>query len=218
VPIKVNEDTWAAFKEAVRSFNRNKNAFYKDLKKDQQVNLNKKLDLVKTAQEHKDSDDFGMTTPIMKKIQSEWKRIGHVPRKHSDKIWKEFKDACNHYFDRLHASKNKATEQEVANLETKTTFLEKMKALEFSGNKDEDLALVKQHINEWKAIGRVPFNKKNIEDTFNKSLDGIFKKMGLDATEAELIKYSNKVSALSDGNDQRKIYSFSLTVIPIIHW
>jgi hypothetical protein len=27
----------------------------------------------------------------MKKIQDEWKQIGHVPRKYSDKIWKEFK-------------------------------------------------------------------------------------------------------------------------------
>ena len=34
VPIKVNEATWAAFKTAVRSFNKKKNAFYKDLKKD----------------------------------------------------------------------------------------------------------------------------------------------------------------------------------------
>ncbi|MFP2995953.1 DUF349 domain-containing protein [Spongiivirga sp. MCCC 1A20706] len=205
VPLKVNEDTWAAFKEAVRTFNRNKNAFYKDLKKDQQSNLNKKLDLVKTAQAHKDSEDWEMTTPIMKKIQSEWKRIGHVPRKHSDRIWKEFKDACNHYFDRLHASKNKASEQEIANLETKNVFLEKMNALEFSGDKEADLEVVKQHIDEWKGIGRVPYNKKNIEDTFNKRLDGIFKKLGVDPTEAEMIKYSNKMSALSESKDHRKI-------------
>lgn len=35
VPIKVNEATWAKFKDAVRSFNKNKNAFYKGLKKEQ---------------------------------------------------------------------------------------------------------------------------------------------------------------------------------------
>jgi hypothetical protein len=37
----------------------------------------------------------------MKKIQDDWKKIGHVPRKNSDKIWNEFKSACNHYFDKL---------------------------------------------------------------------------------------------------------------------
>ena len=38
----------------------------------------------------------------MKKVQSDWKKIGHVPRKFSDDIWKRFKAACNHYFDRYH--------------------------------------------------------------------------------------------------------------------
>jgi hypothetical protein len=28
------------------------------------------------------------------------------PRKHSDKIWKEFKDACNHYFNKLKEQKD----------------------------------------------------------------------------------------------------------------
>lgn len=42
VPIKVNEATWAKFKDAVRTFNRGKNEFYKDLKKDQYDNLQKK--------------------------------------------------------------------------------------------------------------------------------------------------------------------------------
>jgi hypothetical protein len=36
----------------------------------------------------------------MKQIQ-EWKKKGHVPRKYSDKIWAEFKAACNQYFDKL---------------------------------------------------------------------------------------------------------------------
>ena len=36
VPQKDNEDTWTAFKNAVRQFNKSKNAFYKNLKKEQQ--------------------------------------------------------------------------------------------------------------------------------------------------------------------------------------
>ena len=42
VPQRVNEETWTAFKQAVREFNRGKNAFYKELKKEQLVNLDKK--------------------------------------------------------------------------------------------------------------------------------------------------------------------------------
>src|SRR5690606_29975404 len=112
VPIKVNEATWTKFKEAVRAFNRQKNAFYKNLKKDQFDNLSKKQALIKIAEEHKDSEDFDTVTPLMKKIQGDWKRIGHVPRKDSDKIWKQFKAACNHYFDRVHQLRNAASAEE----------------------------------------------------------------------------------------------------------
>ena len=54
------------------------------------------------AESLKESDDWEIATEVFKKIQAEWKKIGHVPRRDSDKIWKRFKDACNHYFDRLH--------------------------------------------------------------------------------------------------------------------
>ena len=63
VPIKVNEATWAKFKTAVRAFNQNKNAFYKGLKKDQYENLQKKLALIKIADDNKDNTDFEATTP-----------------------------------------------------------------------------------------------------------------------------------------------------------
>ncbi|NNL83124.1 MAG: DUF349 domain-containing protein, partial [Winogradskyella sp.] len=112
VPQKDNEATWTKFKEAVRSFNRKKNNFYKSLKKEQYLNLQKKTELIKIAEDNKDSEDFDTVTPLMKKIQSDWKKIGHVPRRDSDKIWKQFKAACNHYFDRLHAER-KAENQEL---------------------------------------------------------------------------------------------------------
>ncbi|MBT8272820.1 MAG: DUF349 domain-containing protein, partial [Bacteroidia bacterium] len=54
VPIKVNEATWAKFKEAVRAFNRKKNSFYKSLKKSQYENLQKKMELIKIAEDNKD--------------------------------------------------------------------------------------------------------------------------------------------------------------------
>ena len=89
VPAEVTEETWAKFKNAVRAFNAHKNVFYKDIKHEQHENLTKKLELVEKAKSLKESTDFAVTTPIMKKIQDDWKKIGHVPRKYSDSIWKE---------------------------------------------------------------------------------------------------------------------------------
>jgi len=205
VPQQVNEETWASFKEAVRQFNRNKNAYYKNLKKDQHENLEKKRKLLELAVSLKDSEDWDTATQEMKRIQSEWKKIGHVPRKYSDKIWKDFKNACNHYFDRLHALKNKSHKEEMENLSKKESSLEKLRSFEISGNRKEDLAAIKTSIEEWKSIGRVPFNKKNINQRFNKVLDAILKKMDVSRQEAELLKYGNKIQQLARRDDGRAI-------------
>ncbi|MDQ5930371.1 MAG: hypothetical protein QG594_2159, partial [Bacteroidota bacterium] len=124
VPAEINEEVWSAFKLAVRNFNAFKNSFYKEIKKDQNDNLIKKNALVAKAKEYELSTDFEVTTPLVKKIQDEWKQIGHVPRKYSDQIWKEFKTACNNYFDKLKEIKNIENAEEVAAFEKKKEYLE----------------------------------------------------------------------------------------------
>ena len=205
VPHKENENTWARFKEAVREFNRNKNHYYKNLKKEQQINLDKKRALLELAVSLKDSEDWNSTTQEMKRIQNDWKKIGHVPRKYSDSIWKEFKTACNHYFDRLHALKNDAHKEETENLDQKNACLEKLRAFELSGDKKKDLAQIKEFISEWKEAGRVPYNKKNINAKFNKILDALFKKLNIDRQEAELLKYGDKIQELANNDDDYAI-------------
>lgn len=205
VPQKVNEETWSSFKDAVRKFNRNKNSFYKNQKKEQHQNLEKKKALLDLAVSLKDSDDWETATPEMKRIQSEWKKIGHVPRKYSDKIWKEFKDACNHYFDRLHSEKNEAQKDEYENYEKKNACLERLKEFQLSGDKKKDLAEIKEFLAEWKQYGRIPYNKKHINGKFNKIVDALLKKMGVSKQESELIKYGNKVQELAKTEDDRAI-------------
>ncbi|KJD35568.1 chromosome segregation protein [Tamlana sedimentorum] len=204
VPLKVNEETWAKFKEAVRTFNRKKNAYYKGLKKEQYSNLQKKLDLIQIAEDNKDSDDFEITTPLMKKIQSDWKKIGHVPRKDSDKIWKRFKTACNFYFDKLHATKNAANKEFIEAYNKKNTFLTELKNIKFTGSKDEKIAAIKEKIAEWQTIGRVPNDKRYIEGKFQKTIDGLLSALDMEKNEVEMIKFENKLDTLSTASDDNR--------------
>ncbi len=205
VPQKNNEETWATFKETVRKFNRGKNAFYKNQKKEQHVNLEKKRELLQLAISLKDSDDWESVTPQMKKIQSDWKKIGHVPRKYSDKIWAEFKQACNHYFNRLHAERNQSQKEEFKNLDLKNACLERLKGFQLSGDKNKDLETVKEFIKEWKGYGRIPHNKKHINGKFHKIIDALFRKLGVDHQQSELIKYGDKMQQLAKGDDDQAI-------------
>ncbi len=203
VPLKVNEQTWAKFKDAVRTFNRGKNNFYKDLKKDQYDNLKKKKDLIQIAEEHKDSDDFKTVTPLMKKIQNEWKKIGHVPRKDSDKIWKQFKGACNHYFDRMHAER-KAQDQHLYDaFDKKVKLLDALKTLELTDDPKADIDVLKAKISEWKEIGHVPQTKRYIDGKFYKAIDDAFDKLKMDKSKLDMIKFDSKLENLANPDDTR---------------
>lgn len=203
VPIKVNEATWAKFKDAVRTFNRGKNQFYKDLKKDQYENLEKKKALIKTAEDNKDSDDFATVTPLMKKIQNEWKKIGHVPRRDSDKIWKQFKAACNHYFDRMHAERKAENQHLYDAFDKKTKLLDDLKTLELSDDPKADIKVLQDKIAEWKAIGYVPQNKRYIDGKFYKAIDDAFDKLKMDKTKLEMVKFESKLENLANTDDNR---------------
>ena len=205
VPQKDNEPTWAAFKSAVRSFNRTKNTFYKDLKKEQQHNLDRKRALLEQARALQGSEDWETATPEMKRIQQEWKQIGHVPRKYSDKIWKQFKEACNHYFDRLHARRNQAQGQERENLDHINVLLDKLKDFQLSGNKDKDLKQVQEFLGAWKEIGQLPHHKKHLNAKFHKIIDALLRKLGLSKQEAEIVKYGNRIQQLAGEDDERAI-------------
>ena len=210
VPSEINEATWARFKNAVKDFNVLKNSFYKDIKKEQNDNLLHKQALIDKANAHKSSEDFEATTLLMKQIQEEWKAIGHVPRKFSDSLWTDFKTACNFYFERLKDTKKEENTDEVAAFEKKKEYLETLRSFELIGEHKTDLDAIKVHIESWKNLGRVPFNRRHIEGKFNKILDALFEKLSLSKRDTDQMRFANKLDNLSeDGKklDNEKVFT-----------
>jgi len=206
VPRSESDKIWAKFKEATRKFNVDKNAFYKNVKGDQQDNLNKKLKLIELANANKESEDWDATTELMKKIQSDWKKVGHVPRKYSDKIWGEFKGACNHYFDRFHNFKSEGSKEDQEAVKAKKDFLEKMKE-DVVTIENVTIETVKKYMNDWKALGSIPFNLRHIEGKFSKALDRLFSKLSVSHQEKEMMKFENQMEGLLAQNNLRKLDS-----------
>ncbi|MGC4039849.1 MAG: DUF349 domain-containing protein [Flavobacterium sp.] len=203
VPAEVADQTWNDFKNAVRNFNVLKNSFYKDIKKDQNDNLSKKQALVAKANELKESTDFAATTPIFKQIQEEWKTIGHVPRKFSDKLWTEFRAACNEYFEKLKEQKSEVNEEELKAFESKKAYLETIKSFELVGDHKTDLDAIKAHIEAWKSFGKVPFARRHIEGKFNKILDSLFEKLSASKKDNEMARYANRLDNLANSDTRR---------------
>ena len=202
LPYSKSESIWKKFKEATKQFNQQKNKFYKQEKSTQQKNLQAKLDLIKIAESIKDSEDWETTTNTFKKIQSDWKKIGHVPRKFSDDIWNKFKTSCNYYFDRYHNQKNALSDDQKEIIAQKTTFLENLKVYDFS-TKDT----VTHLMNSWNEFGSTPRGSKAVDVKFNKFIDNVLSKLSLDKSEIVLLKFKNIINGYLANNDTRKLDS-----------
>ena len=112
------------FKVALRAFNTTKNEFYKGLKNSQQTNLEEKLKLIQTAQDNMNSEDWEIVVPLFKKLQEDWKKIGHVPRSQTNKVWDDFRDACNTFFNNFRAKNNAQTDDWKENYKQKRALLD----------------------------------------------------------------------------------------------
>ncbi len=201
-----NEEVWSAFKNATRNFNKEKNNYFKSIKGEQLDNLNKKMQLIEQAESLKDSEDWKTVTDIFKKIQADWKKIGHVPRKDSDKIWKRFKAACNHYFDRLHQRQDGINTEQSEIIDQKKELLGNFKE-EIKQEENIDLDAVNTFVEEWRNLGEVPGNMGHLNTKFNKTLDSAYKKLDLDEDESSFLKFKNIVDSYAAQNDGRKLES-----------
>ena len=202
LPFSKSESVWQKFKNATKKFNSKKNAFYKGEKDVQQENLKKKIALVEIAESLKDSEDWETTTNTMKKIQSDWKKIGHVPRKFSDDIWKRFKAACNHYFDRLNDRRNTISEEEQAVVDAKKEFLDNLKKEKVT-TKEAVLSLM----DDWKNLGRTPRKMRYLEERFSKEVDTMLNKLSLSDIDKSMLKFTSTVDSYLANEDIRKLDS-----------
>lgn len=207
LPYKKSEEVWQKFKKVTKQFNAEKNNFYKQEKKKQQDNLQKKIALVELAESLQYSEDWKTTTETMKKIQADWKQIGHVPRKFSDDIWKRFKNACNTYFDRYHKQKNAISEDQQQSIEEKKNLLESLKDTK-ELTKKEMLKLV----NDWSGAGSLPRSARHLEGKFNKALERVLDNSKIDKNEIEFVKFKNTVDALLEEENFRKLSSEQIAV------
>ncbi|MFC2271530.1 MAG: DUF349 domain-containing protein [Capnocytophaga ochracea] len=205
VPLQQADEVWKSFNIALRAFNKKKNQFYKTLKKEQQENLTKKLALLEIAKANQNSTDWETTTELMKNIQREWKEIGSVPLRNTEKIWKEFKRACDTYFSRFAETIQHSKNKESDALQQKKAFLDKLKEYQLGTDRDKEIATLQNFVNEWNAIGNTHHSKRTIDIKFHKIIDALYKKLNFDKQEIELIKYNNKLERLINDDNENSL-------------
>ncbi len=198
-PKKVNDEIWVRFRSALDSFFKAKKEFFSQYKDEQNENYNQKLHLCAQAEALKDSEDWKKTTDELITLQQQWKKIGPVPRKVSDKIWKRFRGACDEFFNRKSEYFANIGEKQEENLKRKQELIEKIKTHEYSDDKVENLEILKGFQREWMEIGHVPIKEKDrIQNEFRKTINDQFDKLNISRKAKSTIGFKNKIENLKN--------------------
>ena len=200
---EINRKFWSAFK----TFFANKNVFFKKLDEERDKNLNLKKDIVSKANELKESLEWDKTANQLKDLQNKWKDIGPVPEKYREKIFQEFKSACDHFFEQRRVQFDKHDHEQEDNLSKKLLICEELEkaTLEKSGTTQSILNLQRK----FDEAGFVPKKAINsIRDRFSHAIESAISSLqDVSSEEKEKLMLELELGSLKNDPDaERKIY------------
>ncbi len=181
---EINKRFWSAFK----SFFSNKSVFFKKLDSERTQNLKTKNDLVQRALALKESQDWEKASNELKSIQHQWKEIGPVPEKFREKVFTEFKAACDYFFDQKRNQVGKEENEQVENLKAKEILCVELEKHTSEGTATREI--LKEFEQRFSQIGFVP--RKDINIIRNRY-------------QAAVEKFTNSIQGLSDDDRSRLV-------------
>lgn len=101
VPKKYSDSVWKRFVAACDYFFDRKNEQMKNQKSDQEVNMEKKLQIIEKIKALQIGEDHEASFNALKALIAEWNEVGFVPFKEKDKVYKAYKQAIDEQFDKL---------------------------------------------------------------------------------------------------------------------
>lgn len=204
-PRKENEAVWKEFRAKCDAFFEKKRAFYDVVNSEFDVIADKKKELVDKALALKDSVDWTATANELIKLQKQWKDLGHSGKRNEQKLWKNFRSACDHYFNARQAHFAEKDKEFDGNLVEKQKIIDELKVYKAEGDKKEILATLKDFAQRFNALGMVPAKHKNkIYQDFKECLDQHYQSLDMDAKEKESTLFEAKIDTIKSSPDASK--------------
>lgn len=108
VPKRKSGKIWKKFKGAMDAFYEKRRDHFKDVKEERKDNLKEKkqvIDELKALQSHENPIE---AVELAKPLQEKFKEAGYVPLKYKNKLWKDYREACDVIYERFRAVKSAA--------------------------------------------------------------------------------------------------------------
>lgn len=192
LPQKDENELWDRFKSATDAFNEKKSENIDELREQEEENYNEKLKLIEKAKAIQDSEEWEETHKAYQQLMDQWKKTGPVSRRKSGKIWKKFKGAMDHFYDRRRDHFKEVKEERKDNLKDKEEVISKLNELGSHENPVEAVELAKPLQEEFKKAGYVPIKHKNrLWKEYREACDTIYERFRAAKSAVEIVGKEN---------------------------
>jgi hypothetical protein len=199
MPREKGKEVAKAFRNVCDEFFKHKKSHFAEIKKVHDANKEAKEKLLSEANSLKESSDWNQAASKFKSLQSNWKNIGPAHPRDENRLWREFRSACDHFFESRKTHLGGETERQSENLELRKKLIEELKAFKTDGNRDEAINALKEFSESWRKIGHVPMAEKDAVYTlFRTALDEKYGELKLDRQTRDKLKLAEKVGALKE--------------------
>lgn len=202
-----NKEIWNEFRAVFDDYFAKKKAFFGEVKEELSTNVNQKRELLAKANELKVSDLWNETSREIVGLQKKWKQIGHAG-KLEQKLWTDFRAACNEFFDKKKDYLANKDGNEAKNLSLKEELIEKIKNFDPIKEAENAREKLKDFSKQFMDLGNVPFaDKDKIYNAFKGVIDEKYKSLKIDKKERENIFFKSKLEGLLDKTNAGKLIS-----------
>lgn len=211
-----SEKLWDRIENARNHFYERKRHHQEEVEQDMMQNLDLKLEICETAEQHAHSEEWRKASDVMKELMDRWKTIGRVASaEKNEELWNRFIAARNIFFDRKKQHFELIQQEQEANYALKLALVEQAEQLSESTDWKETTARLATIMDEWKAIGKVPFEKADeLWGRLQASRDKFFSakrqsaeefKVNLEDNYAQKLALLNRAEQIKDSDSWKEV-------------
>jgi len=203
---KENEVVYQEFRKHCDVFFQAKKEFSKDIESKFKEVADKKRLLIDEAKALSHSQDWKSTSEKLIQLQKKWKDSGNAGHRFENKLWSEFRGACNVFFEAKEAHFKVQDESNTSNLTAKTELIAEVQNWVMPTDKQEAIAALRSFQNRFNELGQVPMKDKNaVYQNFKKAMDDKYASLKLEGIEKESIMFKAKLDNLQSSPDRTRL-------------
>ncbi len=191
-----NKRLWNSFRELSRTFNQEKNYFYKQQKQEEKKFVDAKRALIEEVKTILDDPNYRDHVNRMKAVQNDWKKTGRISRKLSNKLWEEFKTLTNLYFDRLKNKVEALSAEDQVKLAAQNNFVAQVLKAEAPSTPKKLEKFIEEQVEQWQGLQ--PNASSPVQRKLIQHLVGLWEATSLSAKEKAVQKFTTQLSLIKN--------------------